>query len=79
MENYKEGDKVYWRDPAGETSGIYTILSENKERNSEYTEEDLEDFDERIFLIGDGNGSENEVYGEELSRLDHEDVTILIN
>ncbi|WP_347074522.1 hypothetical protein [Bacteroides stercoris] len=59
------GTKVYWHDPAGETSGIYEILI--MPDINELTKEELE-YDELILLIGDGF-SEAEVFIRELGIL----------
>ena len=56
------GTKVYWHDPAGETSGIYEILI--MPDINELTKEELE-YDDLILLIGDGF-SEAEVFIREL-------------
>lgn len=65
MRKFKKGQKVYWNDPAGETSGEYEIYNANEEKYADLTDEDIEGFDERIILIGDGF-SEAEVYAAEL-------------
>ncbi len=65
MRKFKEGQKVYWNDPAGETSGEYEVHNANEEKYADLTDEDVEDFDERIILIGDGF-SEAEVFAAEL-------------
>ena len=59
------GTKVYWHDPAGETSGIYEILI--MPDIEEMTNEELE-YDDMILLIGDGF-SEAEVFISELDIL----------
>ena len=56
------GTKVYWHDPAGETSGIYEILI--MPDIEEMTNEKLE-YDDLILLIGD----EAEVFISELDIL----------
>lgn len=68
MRKFKVGQKVYWNDPAGETSGEYTVLDPLDERNKDTTEEDIENFDYRMILIGNG-ASEAEVNAEELEIL----------
>jgi hypothetical protein len=68
MRKFKNGQRVYWNDPAGETSGEYTILDAHEEKYQNYTDEDIEDYDDRIILIGDGH-SEAEVNAEELDIL----------
>lgn len=50
------GDEVYWKDPAGETSGVYKVVA--------ILSDDLGD--ETIVLISNGY-SEAEVYLSELS------------
>ena len=59
------GTKVYWHDPAGETSGIYEILI--MPDIEEMINEELE-YDDLILLIGDGF-SEAEVFIRELDIL----------
>lgn len=60
MREFKRGQRVYWYDPEGVSSGIYTVM------NVPVTEKDLpEEDDERIILIGDGH-SEVEAYPAEL-------------
>jgi hypothetical protein len=56
MDEFKKGQKVYWRDPAGETSGVYEVYNQ---------------YDEYIYLIGNG-ASETEVYAGELHNLSRE-------
>ena len=68
MRKFKNGQRVYWNDPAGETSGEYTVLDAHEEKYQNYTDEDVEDYDDRIILIGDGH-SEAEVNAEELDIL----------
>ena len=68
MRKFKKGQRVYWNDPAGETSGEYTVLDAHEEKYQNYTDEDVEDYDDRIILIGDA-GSEAEVSAEELDIL----------
>lgn len=68
MRKFKNGQRVYWNDPAGETSGEYTILDAHEEKYQNYTDEDVEDYDDRIILIG-LCGSEAEVPAEELDIL----------
>ena len=65
MKQFKEGQRVWWNDPAGETSGHYTVLDPHNDDYADFTEEDIADFDERIILISNGVG-ETEVYAEEL-------------
>lgn len=65
MRKFKEGQKVYWNDPAGETSGKYEVLDPKDDYNIDVTEADIADFDSRMILIG-CNGGEAEVYAEEL-------------
>lgn len=65
MRKFKKGQKVWWNDPANETSGEYKVLDPKDEYNADTTEEDMADFDDRIILIGDGT-SEVEVYAAEL-------------
>lgn len=65
MRKFKKGQKVWWNDPANETSGEYEVLDPKDEYNADTTEEDIADFDDRIILIGDGT-SEVEVYAAEL-------------
>lgn len=55
MRKFKNGQRVYWNDPAGETSGEYTVLDAHEEKYQNYTDEDVEDYDDRIILIGDGH------------------------
>lgn len=59
------GTKVYWHDPAGETSGIYEILI--MPDIEEMTNEKLE-YDDLIILICDGFGKA-EVFISELDIL----------
>ena len=68
MRKFKKGQRVYWNDPAGETSGEYTVLDAHEEKYQNYTDEDVEDYDDRIILIGNGH-SEAEVNAEELDLL----------
>ena len=68
MRKFKNGQRVYWNDPAGETSGEYTVLDAHEEKYQNYTDEDVEDYDDRIILIGNGH-SEAEVNAEELDIL----------
>ena len=68
MRKFKNGQRVYWNDPTGETSGEYTVLDAHEEKYQNYTDEDVEDYDDRIILIGDGH-SEAEVNAEELDIL----------
>ncbi len=68
MRKFKEGQRVWWNDPADETSGEYKVLDPRDEYNSDITEEDIVDFDDRIILVGNGV-SEAEVYAEELDIL----------
>ena len=68
MRKFKNGQRVYWNDPAGETSGEYTVLDAHEEKYADYTDEDVEDYDDRIILIGDGT-TEAEVNAEELDML----------
>lgn len=68
MRKFKEGQQVWWNDPADETSGEYKVLDPKDEYNSDTAEEDIVDFDDRIILIGNGV-SEAEVYAEELEIL----------
>lgn len=65
MRKFKNGQRVYWNDPADETSGEYTVLDAHEEKYSDYTDEDVKDYDDRIILIGNGV-SEAEVNAEEL-------------
>lgn len=76
MRKFTVGQKVYWNDPAGETSGEYTVLDPLDERNKDYTEEDIKDYDDRIILIGNGI-SEAEVNAQELLYLS-ENTTIVM-
>lgn len=68
MRTFKKGQRVYWNDPAGETSGEYTVIDPKDEYNKDFTEEDTADFDERMIVIGNGT-SEAEVYASELDIL----------
>lgn len=65
MRKFKNGQRVYWNDPADETSGEYTVLDAHEEKYADYTDEDVEDYDDRIILIGNGV-SEAEANAEEL-------------
>lgn len=65
MRTFKEGQRVWWNDPAAETSGEYKVLDPKDAYNADTTEEDIADFDDRMILIGNGT-SEAEVYAEEL-------------
>ncbi len=62
MRKFKKGQKVYWIDPAGETSGEYEVYNANEDNYANPTDDD---FDERVILIGNGF-SEAEVYAAEL-------------
>ena len=71
MRKFEKGQKVFWNDPAGETSGEYKVYDAFEEKYADLTDEDLEvleEFDDRIILIGDGV-SEAEVYAAELEIL----------
>ena len=68
MRKFEKGQKVYWNDPANETSGEYEVYDTFEDRNADLTDEDLEEFDYRMILIGDGT-SEAEVYAAELEIL----------
>lgn len=68
MRKFKQGQKVYWNDPANETSGEYEVYDTFKERNADITDEDVKKFDDRVILIGNGT-SEAEVYAAELQIL----------
>lgn len=68
MRKFKKGQKVWWNDPANETSGEYKVLDSKDQYNADTTEEDIADIDDRIILIGDGT-SEAEVYAAELDLL----------
>jgi hypothetical protein len=65
MRTFKEGQRVWWNDPAAETSGEYKVLDPKDDYNADTTEGDIADFDDRMILIGNGT-SEAEVYAEEL-------------
>lgn len=65
MRTFKEGQRIWWNDPAGETSGEYKVLDPKDEYNAETTKKDIADFDDRMILIGNST-SEAEVYAEEL-------------
>lgn len=69
MRKFTTGQRVYWYDPANQTSGEYKVLDTYEERNKEYTEEDVTDFDDRMILIGNDTGSQAKVYAEELEIL----------
>ena len=69
MEKLSVGTKVYWHDPAGETSGVYEILT--KPGIDGLTHEDLE-YDDAILLIGNGY-NEAEVFIRELEIYERED------
>ncbi len=66
MRKFKKGQKVYWNDPADETSGEYEVYNTHEEKYADLTDEDIEDYDDRIILIGDGY-SEAEVNAAELA------------
>lgn len=68
MRTFKKGQRVYWNDPAGETSGEYTVIDPKDEYNKDFTEENTADLDERMIVIGNGT-SEAEVYASELDIL----------
>lgn len=68
MRIFKKGQRVYWNDPAGETSGEYEVLDPKNEYNKDFTEDDIKDFDARMLLIGNGT-SEAEVHASELEIL----------
>lgn len=62
MIDFKAGQKVWWNDPEGYSSGEYEVL---EDCFADEYHSDL-DFDDRIVLIGDGY-SEAEVYAQELN------------
>ena len=71
MRKFEIGQKVFWNDHAGATFGEYNVYDAFEERYADLTDEDLEaleEFDDRIILIGDGV-SEAEVYAAELEIL----------
>ena len=68
MRTFKKGQRVYWNDPAGETSGEYTVMDPKDEYNKDFTEENTANLDERMIVIGNGT-SEAEVYASELDIL----------
>ena len=68
MRKFTKGQRVYWNDPADETSGKYYVLDPYDDRNDEVTEEDIVGFDDRMILIGNGS-SEAQVYAQELDIL----------
>lgn len=71
MRKFEKGQKVFWNDPAGETSGEYKVYDAFEEKYTDLTDEDLEvleEFDNRTILIGDGV-SKAEVYAAELEIL----------
>ena len=67
MRKFPTGQRVYWYDPANQTSGEYKVLDTYEERNKEYTEEDVTDFDDRMILIGndtaDLGGCQKDILG----------------
>lgn len=65
MRPFVKGQAVYWNDPDGQSSGRYKVLDPYNERNNEYAEVDIAEFDNRMILIGNGS-SEAEVYAQEL-------------
>lgn len=71
MRKFEKGQKVCWNAPAGKTSREYEVYDAFEERYADLTDEDLEvleEFDDRIILIGNG-ASEAEVYAAELEIL----------
>ena len=68
MRTFKKGQRVCWSDPAGETSGEYTVIDPKNEYNKDFTEDDIADIDERMIVIGNGI-SEAEVHASELEIL----------
>lgn len=56
---------VYWNDPEGQTSGIYKLLQNNEEEFNRLSDEEKEDCDDWILLIGNEH-SEAEVTANEL-------------
>lgn len=66
MRKFKKGQWVWWHDPAKESSGLYTVVDPKEEYNAECMEVDIAQSDERIILIGNQDGSQIEVYAQEL-------------
>lgn len=69
MRTFKKGQKVYWNDPDKTSIGKHTVIDPYAERNADYTDEDVEEFDDRMILIGNDSGSETQVYAQELDCL----------
>lgn len=69
MRKFKKRQKVYWNDPVGETSGEYEVYNAPEMEDVFSGDEEIEDLDDRIILIGNGI-SEAEVYAAELDMLD---------
>mgnify|MGYP006891887868 CR=1 FL=1 len=42
MRKFEKGQKVFWNDPAGETSGEYKVYDAFEEKYADLTDEDLE-------------------------------------
>ncbi len=72
MLKLKKGQRVWWKDPAGETSGHYTIESDVQKDIEEYRalgSNDKEILSDLIILISNESGSEAQVYARELEPL----------
>lgn len=61
---FEIGQRVYWNDPAGETSGEYYVIGVRDSDNN-YTDEGAECDDDHIITIGNSH-SEAEVLAAEL-------------
>ena len=68
MRTFRKGQRVCWNDPAGETSGEYTVIDPKNEYNKDFTKDDIADIDERMIVIGNGT-SDAEVHASELEIL----------
>lgn len=66
MRKFKTGQRVWWNDPAGETSCEYEVLDPREDYNADRAEDGTSD--DRVILVGDEHG-EAEVYTCELEML----------
>lgn len=65
MREFNIGQKVYWNDPGGLTSGYYNVLDNHAKDYMNWTEKDIAEGDTRIILVENGV-TEAEVYAGEL-------------
>ena len=66
IRKFKTGQRVWWNDPAGETSCEYEVLDPREDYNADRAEDGTSD--DRVILVGDEHG-EAEVYTCELEML----------